>query len=334
MDERQGIVPVRDLVTARKSPRPAHPWFELMLCLFGALGSLYLPALGTMAMVYGLWLLARKEEGRMWVGVAGCLVPGIALSFVSWGFYGSLIMPCIACALVVALLLPGRITITTVGLTMIGLTAAMLMADVSLVAMEGGDFAAYVSALLQEMRELTVASLGGTASVAVMASVDQTLEVLGKTWPLIYAFRAAGVTVMGLLGLMLARRDTYQSVYAAFKRYDMPLWTVAALVGGIACLAYSALDVQGAGAVEVVGLNVLLCLRVAFFLQGLAVAMSFMDQRRWGPFSRVFAIAFMLMAEVGLYAVCVFGVIDVWANFRRLARSRGASGARPHGEGE
>lgn len=333
MDETQGIVPA-EKHAARKPPRPARPWFELALCVLGSFGSLFVPALGTMAMVFGLWLLARKEERRAWLGIAGCVVPGVVLSFVSWVNYGSLVLPCIACALVVALLLPGRIGITGVCLTIAGLTGAMIAADASIVMMYGEDFAAYVTALLDEIRELTVASLGGTASVTVLATLDQTVELLGKTWPLIYAARAAGVVVLGLFGLMLARRDTYQSVYAAFMRYDMPLWGVVLLIAAIACLACEALGVQGAATVGAVGLNLLLCLRVAYFLQGLAVAMCLMDRHRWGMLPRVLVIALMLMAELGFYAVSVFGVIDVWANFRRRERRKARKATGSHGEGE
>ncbi len=333
MDETQGIVPA-EKHAARKPPRPARPWFELALCVLGSLGSLYFSAVGTLAMVFGLWLLARKEERRAWLGIAGCVVPGIALSFVSWVYYGSLVLPCVACALVVALVLPGRIGITGVCLTIAGLTGLMVAADASLIMMEGEDFAAYVAALLDEIRELTVASLGGSASVSVVAAVDQTVELLGKTWPLIYAVRAAGVVVLGLLGLMLARRDTYQSAYAAFMRYDMPLWSIVVMIAAVACLVCEALGVQGGATAGAVGLNLLLCLRAAFFLQGLAVAMCLMDRRRWGIAPRVLVIAFMLMAELWFYAVCVFGVLDVWANFRRLERRRAHRASGSHGEGE
>lgn len=334
MDETQGIAPALKTVAGRKTPRPARPWFELLLCIVGSLGTLWFPSIGTALMVYGAWLLSRKEERRTWLALAGCLVPGIALSFVSWDL-GSLVLPCVLCALAVALLLPGRIDVTGVCLVFAGTTAAMILADASLVMLWGETFAAYVDALLEEMRALTVASLGGElAGPAVMASVDQTIELFGKIWPLIYAMRAAGVVLMGLLGLMLARRDTYASVYTAFTRFDAPLWAVGALAAGIVCLAWSPLGFSGGAVAETVGLNVMLCLRVLFFLQGLAVAMNLMERRAWPSFPRVLVMTFMLLAELGLCAVCVFGVVDVWANFRRLDRDRVAKAEEPHGEGE
>ena len=335
MDETHDIVPVSGPCPGRKAPRPARPWPELALCVLGSLVSTTLPALGVAAMVFGAWLLNRPEERRGWWAVAGCVVPGIVLSFVSWVNYGSLVAPFIVCALVVALLLPGRVTITNVCATILGVSALMILADASIVLQWGESFAAYVGALLDEIRELTVASLGGNgSSVAIMASVDQTVELLGKVWPLLYVSRAAVAVLAGLLGLMLARRDTYQRVYEAFTRYDMPLWGIVALIVSIACLAGPAFGLPAAQTLEAVGLNILFCLRVLFFLQGLAVAMFLMDRHRWGVFARVLVLAGLLIAEMGFFAVSVFGVIDVWANFRRLPRHHGAGDAKAHDEGE
>ena len=291
------------------------------MCVLGSLCSFTLPSFGMAAMVFGAWLLARKQEGRLWWAVAGCVVPGIILSFVSWVNYGSLVAPCIVGALAIALLLPGRISITSVCLTIAGVAALMVLGDASVIMMLGSDFAAYVAALLDEMREIVVASLGGTSQVAVSAAVEQTVELFGKVWPLIYVSRAAVAVLVGLVGLMLARRDTYQKVYAAFTRYDMPLWGIVALIVAVVCLAGNAAGFADATVLEAVGLNILFCLRVLYFLQGLAVAMYLMDEHRWGPVSRVLVLTGLLMAELGLYAVSVFGVIDVWANFRRLPRA-------------
>lgn len=333
MDETQGLVKAdQSTKTDRKDPRPARPVLEVVLCAVSSLLTIFFPAIATAAMVYGAWLLTRREEGRAVWAAAACLVPGVALSFVSWD-YGSLVLPCSIVALVVAQLLPGRVNITTVCLTVVLSSGLMVAADASLVMLLGESFAAYVQALLEEIRLIVTASLTtGTPSVAVTATVDRTVELLGMVWPLIYVSRGAVVVVGALVGLMIARRDTYQRVYQAFTRYDMPLWGVVLLIASLLGFAAEAGLAQCPEVVGVAALNVLLCLRVLFFIQGLAVGMSVMDARHWGPVCRVVAITAMLLAEMGLCAVCVFGVLDVWANFRRLAR-KGACG-RAHGEGE
>lgn len=158
MDETQGIVPVSNVPSGRKAPRPARPGFELALCVLGSLCSLTLPALGMAAMVFGAWLLARKDEGRIWWAVAGCAVPGMRpllrlvgeLRFTRCLHRGRL---------TIALLLPGRVTITNVCLTIVGVAALMVAGDASVIVMMGSDFATYVAVLLDEMRDVVVASL-------------------------------------------------------------------------------------------------------------------------------------------------------------------------------
>lgn len=284
-------------------------------------------------MAFGAWLLAREEENRAVLAVAGCLGPGIALSFVTWD-YASLVLPCALAALAIALLLPGRVSITSVVSLMAVLTALFIGADASLLMLQGEDFAAYVQALLEELRQAMTASLATTgSSVSVQATVDSTVELLGRTWPLIYVTRAVCVTVFGLCGLMIARRDSYQRVGTTFKAFDVPLWAVAAFIVCLACLAGWALSAGVPDAVGTVALNLIVCLRVLFFLQGFAVLLSLMDSHGWGAAPRVLVISLALLMEMCLSGVCVLGLVDVWANFRKLGRA-GKTGRAVHGEGE
>ncbi len=321
MDETQGIEPVARPGSGSKPPRPARPWIELLLCVVGSLGSMFFSTLGIAVMVAGSWLLARKEEGRALWAVAGCLVPGIVLSFVSWMWCGSLILPCALGSLAIALVLPGRIGITSVCLTIVGLSAAFVASDVSIILMQGGDLPTYISELLAELRDTLVGSLGGgSANVAVTAAVDQTLELFGKVWPLLYVSRAAVAVVVGLFALMIARRDAYRRVYEAFLRYDMPLWGMVLIVACAACWAAAQYLPSWSAALMSAATCLFMCLRVLYFLQGLAVAMSLMDAHGFGPVARILIIVLLLMLESALYVVCVIGAVDVFANFRRLPR--------------
>ena len=127
MDETQAS-PTTLAKVAGKPQRPARPALEFALCVIGSLGSIVFPGLCTALMVFGAWLLARKEEGRTALAVAGCLGPGIALSFATWD-YASLVLPCAFTALAIALLLPGRVSITSVVVLVAALTALLIGAD-------------------------------------------------------------------------------------------------------------------------------------------------------------------------------------------------------------
>lgn len=85
MDETQAS-PESLVESPGKQHRPAQPVFEFVLCVIGSLGTIVLPGVSTALMVFGAWLLARKEEGRALWAIAGCLGPGIALSFATWDY--------------------------------------------------------------------------------------------------------------------------------------------------------------------------------------------------------------------------------------------------------
>ena len=139
--------------------------------------------------------------------------------------------------------------------------------------------------------------------------------------------------LLGSLGLIVARRDSYQRVTGAFKRFDVPLWLVAVFIVALACLAGWVMAAGVPEGVGVVALNIILCLRLVFFLQGFAVMLSLMDSHGWGAVPRVLVISTALLIEMSLSVVCVLGLVDVWANFRKLART-GRSGRHSCGEGE
>lgn len=312
--------PSTQLVSPGSSRRPARPVFEFVLCALASLGSIFSPSLGCALMVFGAWRLAHSGEGRAVWAALGCLAPGIVLSFATWD-YASLVLPCSLCALAIALLLSRGVSVGGVVVLVALLCGLLIGADASLLMLQGESFAAYVQELLEELRQVMTASLTtGGSSVSVQATVDSTVELLGWIWPLIYAMRAACTVCFGLVGLAVARHDSFQKVHEAFKRCDTPLWVVALFIVSVACLAgWSVLGVLPE-AVGVAALNVLICMRVVFFLQGCAVMLSLMDSHGWGFFPRVAVLSLAFLAEVSLSVVCILGLIDVWANFRKLAR--------------
>lgn len=320
MDETKDS-PSAPLVPQGENRRPARPVFELVLCAIASLGSIFFPSICCALMVFGAWRLAHGEKDRTVWALAGCLVPGIVLSFATWD-YASLVLPCSLAALAIALLLPGHVSIGKVLVLITVLTGLLIGADASLLMLQGESFADYVQALLEEMRYYMTASLTtGTSSVSVQATVDSTVELLGKIWPLIYVMKAAGMALVGLAGLVFARRDSLQRVYEAYKRYDIPLWVVAVFIACVACLAGWSVFGVVPEVLGVVALNVFVCMRAVFFLQGFAVMLSLMDSHGWGAIPRVLAFSAALLAEMSLSVVCVLGLVDVWGNFRKSARA-------------
>ena len=325
MDESHGIEEkVRDPLEPPRGASPIHPWMELVLCVAGSLATVLLSGIGTFAMVYGAWRLFRPEENRGLWAVAGCLAPAIALCFVSVLDYGLLVLPCSVCALVIARLLPGHATVTNVCLTVLLLAAAMIGADALFANAIGFDnIVSYQNALISEIREQTIASVGGkSASISTMASLDQTLELFSLAWPFGYIAQAGIVVGFGFLGLALTRRVRYADAYASFTRYDSPLWVVVLLIVGIISTLLSGAVTDVSVVFKTIGVNALLVARVLFLIQGMAALLGVMDRRGFGTGSRVALLVCAFFAEMMFFAVCVFGLVDIWADFRKLRHTK------------
>ncbi|MBM7000094.1 DUF2232 domain-containing protein [bacterium] len=300
---------------------PARPVAEVVLCVVGSLVAAFLPAVGCALMVAGMWLLGRAEEGKRLWGVLACLAPFAALCVVSWPNLGSYALPSVICALACALVLPGRVSVTTVCLSVIVTSGCIAAADATVLLAMGSNLMDYVHETIESIgAQTTQLMVGSGSSVVMTAAVEQTMETLEKLWPLMYVGQGAVIALFGLLGLAVARRRPYGSLYASFLRYDVPAWGIVALIGAVVCLLVSRADVAFATTFESVGLCVLAFLRVVYFLQGLAVGMALMEGRHVGQGMRIVAVVLMLLLEASLYALSVFGVLDGLANFRRLPR--------------
>lgn len=310
----------------------------VVLCVAGCLACALLPAVGCGVVTAALWLL-RRERMVAW-GVGASVVTAAVLCAVSWASLGSYAVPAVACALVCALALPGRVSVTSVCACIVGVGAAVAGADESVLAMAGSSLPAYVSSSLGELAASSGSvAVSGGSSVAVQASLERMVAAMGVLWPLVYLGQGALVTLAGLVGLALARRIPYRALYASFVRLHVPAWGVVALAAAVLCWACSQRwpDAPWAGALASAGLCALAFLRVVFFLQGLAVLMFLMERHAVGEAGRIALVALALVAEFAFFAVCVFGAIDTLANFRRIdwhAREVQAAGTRALGPGE
>lgn len=272
-------------------------------------------------MVVGLWRLrSQGRRGYAW-GTAACLVPLVALCALAWESQGSYALSAVACALVIAFALAGRLSVTSVCLCILGCAALMAGIDEAILAMYGSSLPEYVAAVLEQAMEVSVGASSlssGTLSVEVSAALSQTKDLLTSVWPLGYVGQAALMVLFGLAALGIARRKPYRSLYEAYLRFRVPLWGVVALVVAAVCYGVVQAGSVDSAVLQSAALCVLFFLRVLFFLQGLAVAMFLMEKHSFGAVGRIASVMLLLLVEFAFYAVSVFGAVDVLADFRRL----------------
>ena len=91
-------------------------------------------------------------------------------------------------------------------------------------------------------------------------------------------------------------------------------------MAGLFLLAASYASFAGSSMLGVVGLNLVLCARTLFFLQGFSVAAGVLDRAGVGLGGRILALAVLAALDALTLVVSFTGLLDFWVNFRRLPR--------------
>ena len=100
------------------------------------------------------------------------------------------------------------------------------------------------------------------------------------------------------------------------------MWCVGALALCILGLGVSFAGIPQAQLVRTVCATVLCSLRVVFVLQGFSVVSALETKRRMGCLTRFLITVLTVWLETMFFAMCIVGLIDIWANFRGLAREQ------------
>lgn len=98
-----------------------------------------------------------------------------------------------------------------------------------------------------------------------------------------------------------------------WKIHDKFIWLV------IASVVFVMLPVTG---IRIVGFNMLVIQLFAYMLQGLAIVAFWLNRKKVPWFLRLFAYAFIFAQQFLLLIVIGLGMVDVWADFRKLNRAQ------------
>jgi len=154
-----------------------------------------------------------------------------------------------------------------------------------------------------------------------VSSIEQLGPILAWLWPSAY-MQLATLTVVLLIAAIAwaARRSAKPLPIPPMARLDLNINVIWLPVAALVLLAVGALVGGTGGAVFVIGLNVLLVARPLILLQGLGVSAWLMERAGIGAWGRG-AGYFMLVVFDTFFPVVTFaGLVDFWANFRKLPR--------------
>lgn len=313
-----GIVPAGQ--PPQKEAGSGVPLF--VACVICALGAISASSFAPVAcLLVGFGALAAGS-GRSWgvnVLVAAGTIVLSALAGAFWGVEGvGDALLAVAPALAVALLArAGKLGAGTACIVALAAWAAQLGLAEAVCMANGTNVTDQVVGLVANNRELFQAA-GLSAS-----DWNTVIWVVGLLWPAAYSTVAAALVVCAYAGgaFAAARLRDRGVDWPSFGEFDLPLWVVAVFVAAVAGFAawFTRRELVGDAVLMVSG-NVLLTVRYALAAQGLAVLMRLLGDREVPRWARVLAAVGGVYLEARFIVMSIVGLLDIWANFRRLER--------------
>lgn len=311
--------PQTDL-TSRVLGRPPKEMSGALWFALGSFTSFVIPFFGVVIMGYGAreLLEARGSRGFLFAVAEGIVITAVAL-FANSGM-GMLLVGEVLCVLGVvwcmrnhAATLAGICTvIVATALVNIGIEAAVATAA-------GSSLSQVVDGLLAYM--VSVAQDAAGTGIQAELIVRQIAPVLKALWPFTYVASAGMDALAAGIGsyLMYVRTSGIPRV-PAIVAFDMPMWPVGVLIASILGLSASLSGFPGAEVLLSVSVTALMSVRFIFAIQGFAVVLTLANRFRFGCLGRTLLLVLSIWLETMFFIVSIVGLIDVWANFRKLTR--------------
>lgn len=311
--------PQTDL-TSRVLGRPPKEMSGALWFALGSFASFVIPFFGVVMMGYGAreLLEARGPRGFLFAVAEGIVITAVAL-FANSGM-GMLLVGEVLCVLGVvwcmrnhAATLAGICAvIVATALVNIGIEAAVATAA-------GSSLSQVVDGLLAYM--VSVAQDAAGTGIQAELIVRQIAPVLKALWPFTYVASAGMDALAAGIGsyLMYVRTSGIPRV-PAIAAFDMPMWPVGVLIASILGLSASLSGFPGAEVLLSASVTALMSVRFIFAIQGFAVVLTFANRFRFGCLGRTLLLVLSIWLETMFFILSIVGLIDVWANFRKLTR--------------
>jgi hypothetical protein len=286
--------------------------------VLGALMAPQLAAVGLPVAAAGVAGLAYR--GRLALAAVAAAL-GVAAVFALQRIDVVFVAPAVAAVVLSVVMLPRR-SAQVVGAVLVGvLTLATFGFEELLARAQGTTLTAATALQLQLAIGELVKALGSSASVELVGRLKEVAQTMATAWPATYFESAviAGVLVIAAIA-WTARRAGRQVNVPPLSRLDLTPHVLWPFVAGLLLLAASYGPFSASKAFGVVGLNLVLCARTLFALQGLSVSAGVLDRTGVGLGGRILALAALAALDALTLVVSFIGLLDFWVNFRRLPR--------------
>lgn len=311
--------PQTDL-TSRVLGRPPKEMSGALWFALGSFTSFVIPFFGVVMMGYGAreLLEARGSRGFLFAVAEGIVITAVAL-FANSGM-GMLLVGEVLCVLgVVWCMRNHAATLAGICAVIVATALVNIGIEAAVATVAGSSLSQVVDGLLAYM--VSVAQDAAGTGIQAELIVRQIAPVLKALWPFTYVASAGMDALAAGIGsyLMYVRTSGIPRV-PAIVAFDMPMWPVGVLIASILGLSASLSGFPGAEVLLSVSVTALMSVRFIFAIQGFAVVLTFANRFRFGCLGRTLLLVLSIWLETMFFIVSIVGLIDVWANFRKLTR--------------
>lgn len=286
-----------------------------LLCIVGALLTPVMPFVGVPLCAAALAGLVY--QGRAVVAVFAAAVAVVIAAYVRPSDV-AILVPAFGAIMLAAYALRGRAALD-IGVALVpALALAFALGEYATAWMKGIGYREYVGEVVTMIRP-TLDRL----VTAEPTSTEALVDTLIRFAPSGYLMLGAITAVPTVLAMIWAadRSGSIVNRLPALREFDLSPHVIWVPILALGSLAAGRLMGQPEGIATTVGINLLFAARIAMFAQGLGVVSSWFHTIGIKRPGRVigYVIAFLLDSLV--WIVSLLGLIDFWANLRKLERS-------------
>jgi uncharacterized protein YybS (DUF2232 family) len=295
----------------------------LTVTLFAAAG--YLPVLGILVgfLTPTPLLLVTLRHGRLTglfaLGLATLSLAQLlgslqsAVFFAEYGVLGSMMAEAIRrqWSIDKTLLLSTIVPVLTSGVVM-----ALLFFSVDL---DLGTVKQHIEEELGQALRQFWADQGGPSEEALRTYVQLTLEMVIQLLPALFILSTAAAALLNyqvvaiLWGRLGGQPPLSQLMLAQWKAPEACVWVL--IASGVCYFV----PLPG---MRIVGQNMLLLFSFVYLVQGLGILVFYLNRTSAPSIFRTLAYVFLLIQPLLLLGVAVFGLFDLWFDFRRTGNKR------------
>jgi len=293
----------------------------LSLCAAVVLGTVLAPQIAFV----GLPVAAAGIAGLMYRGRAAFAASAVVAGVVAVGVVrpsdALFAVPVLAAVMLTVWMLPKRPVQAVAGALIAVLALASVGIDAFLARAAGSTLPATVAKEADSLVAALKKSMGSSASADLLRQLHDAARTIASAWPSAYFQSAVFVGILVIAAVAWASSKTENPLdVPPLSRLDLTPHVLWAFVGGLLLLATSYGSFSAAGVLGIVGLNLVLCARTLFFLQGVSVSAGLLDRAGVGSGGRILALAALTVLDALTLVISFSGLLVFFFIFRRLPR--------------